>query len=371
MDQIKYSIIGAGVIGLAIANELAAKGDGDIVVFEKNEKFGQETSSRNSEVIHAGLYYPKDSLKSRLCLKGNKMLYEYCKKENIPHNNCGKLVVSTDEREKQEIKEIYNNALSAGVNDIEYLEEKDIKKIEPQIFALNALYSKTTGIIDVHKLMEKLCNKSSDSGGMIVLNSEVKSIKKTNEGYILVYSDGEEILSEFVVNSAGLFSDKTAETAGFDVNKLGYKLKFCKGDYFKVSCSPNKISHLIYPPPHEKGYGLGIHATLNLSGYIRLGPDANYVNEINYDMDDCKIGEFYNSAKKMLPWLSSDMISPDTSGIRPKLQGPDDGFKDFVIQEESRNGFPKFINLIGIESPGLTSCLAIGEYVRKLSERCD
>lgn len=371
MEKIKYAIIGAGVVGLAIGYEFSKNKDGDVVIFEKNEKYGQETSSRNSEVIHAGLYYPKETLKSRLCIKGNKVLYDFCKKENIPNDNCGKLVVSTDEREKQEIIEIYSNALKSGVNNIEYLEEKDIKKLEPEVFALNALYSKTTGIIDVHKLMKKLSEKFADNGGMIALNSEVKSIKKTNKGYVLVYSDGEEILSEFVVNSAGLYSDKIAEMAGFDINKLGYKLKLCKGDYFKISSQPNIISHLIYPPPHEKGYGLGIHATLNLSGYIRLGPDANYVNEINYDVDDYKIDEFYYSAKKMLPWLSKDMISPDTSGIRPKLQGPDDGFKDFVIQEEGRNGFPKFINLIGIESPGLTSCLAIGEYVRKLSKRCD
>ncbi|MBI5701702.1 NAD(P)/FAD-dependent oxidoreductase [Candidatus Saganbacteria bacterium] len=389
MEKVKVAIIGAGVVGLAIAETLSRKIDGDIVVFEKHDKFGQETSSRNSEVIHAGIYYPKNSLKSALCLRGNKMLYDICKKEGIKYKNCDKLIISTNDSEAKRILSIHENAVSVGVPGLSLLTKNEIADLEPNIFALNGIFSETTGIIDSHGLMNYLCKSSESNGAMFSFGNEVTGIVRrgagggglpagqagssTDSGYILRTSDGEEILSEFVINSAGLLSDKIARMAGFDIDALHYNLHFCKGDYFSIKGSSGKLNHLVYPVPHEKGHGLGVHATLDLDGYIRLGPDTEYVDRIYYDIDPKKRLDFYKAAKTYLPWLNEEMLAPDTSGMRPKLQGPDDampdgrqGFRDFIIKEESENGFPGFINLIGIESPGLTSCLAIGKFILNL-----
>ena len=365
MEKLKYSIIGCGVLGLSVAAMLAEINDGDIAVFERHESFGQETSSRNSEVIHAGLYYPADSLKKQLCIKGNAMLYDYCGKKHVPHKNCGKLIVSTNDDESKRIEEIFKNAVKNGVKSVKLLNKDDVKKLEPDIFAVNGIYSGTTGIIDSHSLMKSLQNDCESNGVMFLFKSEINSINKTKDGYILKYGE-EEVLSEYVVNCAGLASDKIAEMAGFDINALNYKLHYCKGDYFKVTGPAYQIKHLVYPPPHEKAHGLGVHATLDLSGHIRLGPDTEYVKEISYDVSPAKRKDFYYNARKFLPWLKEEDLSPDTAGMRPKLQGPDDSFRDFEIKEGSNNGFSKFINLIGIESPGLTSCLAIGDYVRDI-----
>lgn len=367
MAKLKYSIIGSGVIGLSIAYFLSKTTEGDIAVFEKNHSFGEEISSRNSEVIHAGLYYPPSSLKSILCKRGNDLLYDLCVKENIPYKKCGKIIVSTDEDEDVKLKSIFDNAVLAGVPDIELIDRKKVNELEPEIFALNGILSKTTGIIDVHGLMRHLYQKTSRSGVMYMFNSEISSIKRTNNGYVLGYSGGNEVLSEYVINCAGLESHNIASMAGLDIDRLGYRLHYCKGDYFSVSCEPNKLSHLVYPVPDKEGYGLGIHSTLNLDGYIKLGPDTAYVGDKKYDVDASKASGFYTAAKKYLPWLKEAMVVADSSGIRPKLQGPGDGFRDFVIKEESKNGFPGFINLIGIESPGLTACLAIGEMVSKIA----
>ncbi len=369
MDKVKVSIIGAGVIGLAIAYELSQDPDADIVVFEKYPSFGQETSSRNSEVIHAGIYYPKGSLKSKLCLEGNRLLYEFCKKHSIDHKKCGKLIVAVNDAEADKIKRIYSNAASIGVPELRLISSNEIKYLEPEVFAVKAIYSGSTGIIDSHGLMQKLHDLAENNGVMFSFGNEVTGISKQKDGYIITTSKGDEVMSEFVINCAGLMSDKIAQMAGFDIEPLGYKLRYCKGDYFSVSGANGRLSHLVYPPPHEKGYGLGVHATIDLTGRIRLGPDTTYVDKINYDVDLSKAGEFYEAAKKYLPWLKEAMVVPDTSGMRPKLQGPNDPVEDFVIKEESANGFPGFVNLIGIESPGLTSCLAIAKMVKETVDR--
>lgn len=363
MEKIKISIIGSGIIGLAIANALSEANIGDIVVFEKHDNFGQETSSRNSEVIHAGIYYPKDSLKSKLCLYGNKLLYEFCGKYDIKYKNCGKLIVSTNENEVMQIKSIYEKAISIGVPGLGLLDRNEISSLEPNIYALNAILSSTTGIIDSHGLMDILYQEAFKREVMFAFGNEVIKVIKTSDGYNIITDKGEKISSEFVINCAGLSSDKIAQMAGFDIDALKYKLYYCKGDYFSISGSSGILNHLVYPVPHEKGYGLGVHATLDLNGYIRLGPDTTYVDHIFYDVDSQKKNDFYEAAKIYLPFLKEEQLMPDTSGVRPKLQGPEDGFRDFIIREESDRGFPGFINLIGIESPGLTACLAIGKYV--------
>ena len=363
MDKIKVSIIGAGVVGLAIARELSEKICGDIVVFEKNAHFGQEISSRNSEVIHAGIYYPKNSLKSNLCLFGNKLLYEFCKLKGIRHKNCGKIIVSTNEQEAIQIRSIYEKSTSIGVPGLTLLTKDEIFKIEPQVYALNGVFSSTTGIIDSHGLMKILHEEAQNNGTMFAFENEVVKIVKTFEGYIIETLRGEKILSEIVVNAAGLYSDKIAKITGFDVDLLGYRLHYCKGDYFSISRASGMLHHLVYPVTHEKGYGLGVHATLDLEGCVKLGPDATYVDHIYYDVDSSKREAFYKAAKHYLPFLREEQLMPDTSGMRPKLQGLNDGVRDFMIKEETENGFPGFVNLIGIESPGLTACLAIGKHV--------
>lgn len=372
MEKIKIAIIGAGVVGLAVAEALSRKVQGDIVVFERHEKFGQETSSRNSEVIHAGIYYPKDSLKSRLCLRGNRLLYGLCEKEGIMHKRCGKIIVSTNEEEIKKIEAIYANAVSVGVPELKLIGKEEVNRLEPDIFALNGIYSGSTGIVDSHGLMNYLYQKAQANGVMFVFNAGIKTIKGRGP-YMLTDQKDDSVNSEYVINCAGLESDKVAKMAGFDIDKLGYRLHYCKGDYFSVKGSKSKLNHLVYPVPREEGYGLGIHATLDLDGYFRLGPDDEFLEKINYDVDPKKRHEFYESAKTYLPWLKEDLLAPDTAGIRPKLQGPGEGlpagrqgFRDFVIKEESGNGYPGFINLIGIESPGLTAALAIGEMVSNL-----
>ena len=366
MDSVKIAVIGAGVIGLSIAEAISRKIKDDIVVLERRDSFGQETSSRNSEVIHAGIYYPKGSFKSRLCLKGNSMLYELCREAGIRHEKCGKLIVATNKQEAAKIKKIYENALSAGAADLRLLTEEGVKELEPNIFALNGLFSGSTGIVDSHGLMNYLHKQARANGVMFALGQGVTGIDQEEQGsggYIITAHNGEKIGAKTIINCAGLESDKIAEMAGFDVDQLDYRLHYCKGDYFSVKGSKGTIRHLVYPVPPEEGYGLGIHATLDLDGYFRLGPDDEYVKAINYEVDPGKRRKFYESAKTYLPWLEENSLMPDTSGIRPKLQGPGEGFRDFVIKEESANGFPGFINLIGIESPGLTASLAIGEMV--------
>ncbi|OGC11395.1 hypothetical protein A3K48_02625 [candidate division WOR-1 bacterium RIFOXYA12_FULL_52_29] len=366
MEKVAVSIIGAGVVGLAIAKVLSDRHDGDLIVFEKHDGFGQETSSRNSEVIHAGIYYPPNTLKSRLCLEGNPLLYQLCKAAGIKYQNCGKVIISTNEEEKKEIENIYQNCQAIGVPGISLLTEAEVKKLEPNVFALTGIMSATTGIIDSHGLMKYYYQQAQANGTLFAFNHEVTGISKQSGGYIIETSNGEKILAEQVINAAGLGSDQVAGLAGFDVKKLHYNLYPCKGDYFSIPGAKGKIHHLVYPVPHKKGYGLGVHATLDLTGQIRLGPDAHYGENLNYEVDPAKRTEFYHAARTYFPWLKEEMLSPDTSGIRPKLQGPDDGFRDFVIKEESANGYPGFINLIGIESPGLTASMAIAQLVERL-----
>jgi L-2-hydroxyglutarate oxidase LhgO len=365
MERAKIVIIGAGVIGLAVADALSAKLGDNIVVFEKNLEFGQEISSRNSEVIHAGIYYPKGSFKSTLCLKGNHLLYRYCAANKIKYQRCGKLIVSTNELEAKQINQIHKNGINLGVPGIHLLNQNEIRQLEPEVFGLNGIHSETTGIIDSHGLMSSLFRSAQKAGALFSFGSEVKAIKKNNRGYI-ISTKNEEIAAETVINCAGLLSDQIAARAGMDINRLNYTLHYCKGDYFSVAGSKGRLAHLVYPVPQPEGYGLGIHATLDLHGYLHLGPDTAFVHEFNYDIDPAKRKTFCASAKTFLPWLEEESLSPDTAGIRPKLQGPGENFRDFIIKEEAASGFPGFINLIGIESPGLTASLAIGKYVAEL-----
>ncbi|MCX6334026.1 MAG: NAD(P)/FAD-dependent oxidoreductase [Bacteroidia bacterium] len=365
----EITIIGAGVIGLAIA-EKASEVNKNVFVIEKHTTFGQETSSRNSEVIHAGIYYPEGSLKAKLCVVGKTLLYDYCRKYEIPFNNCGKLIVATDEKEIAVIDGIKTNAAGNGV-DIEIIDRDRIKKLEPEIFALKALYSPTTGIIDSHSLMKRFETNTLNNAGQIVYGSEVTGIRKIIEGYEITLLDADKNIYIFttrvVINAAGLTSDKIAEMAGMKDDRLS--IRFCKGEYFRVLPPKNRLlNRLVYPVPHTNLEGIGIHVTIDMSGGVKLGPDVTYLesNVYDYSVNSLKQEAFWKSARKFLPFLELDDIAPEMAGIRPKTQKPGEPVRDFYIMEESGRGNPGFINLIGMESPGLTSCIAIAKHVMTL-----
>jgi L-2-hydroxyglutarate oxidase LhgO len=373
METVNVVIIGAGVIGLSIASKIA-RSNLSLYVLERHKIFGQETSSRNSEVIHAGIYYPNNTLKAKLCVRGNRMLYDWCIKNNTAFRNTEKLIVATNNKEENELHDLLKRGCENGVEGLRILVKEEIKKIEPNIKAKSAIFSSSTGIIDTHKFMEQLVAYIKEHNGEVAYNSEVSALDRVSDGYEISIKDYPseifKIKAEMVINSAGLESDKIAGMAGIDVRKQGYDLKYCKGQYFRVANSKkcSLINRLIYPVPHERVVGLGVHATKDLSGGLRLGPDAQYVNRnsFDYNVDISNKSRFLDSALKFLPFLEEKDLIPDTSGIRPKLQGENEDFRDFVIKEESDLGLPGLVNLIGIESPGFTCALAIGEYVEKM-----
>ncbi len=365
MDRVEIVIVGAGVIGLAVARQLS-KNHKDILVIEKNPSFGQETSSRNSEVIHAGIYYPKDSLKAKTCLRGKKLLYEYCQKNNVGHKRIGKLIaITNNNNEREGLEKLLENGLESGVEDLKIISKEEIKKIEPNINAEAAISSPSTGIIDSHSLMKNLLSEFRDRGGQIAYNAEVVGVDKVSDGFKVSVEDTGGLFSfsaRVVINASGFNSDKVAEMVG--IKKDEYRIKYCKGDYFRVHNNKAKlINRLIYPFPKTEALSLGIHATLDLGRGLRLGPDDEYVDKVCYDIDQSKKEIFYDDVKTLLPFIKLEDLGPDTSGIRAKLQGPGQGFRDFIVEDESNNGFSGFINLIGIESPGLTASLAIAKIV--------
>lgn len=372
--DVNIAIIGAGVVGLAIAAKLSEKHK-NIFVIEKNSKFGQETSSRNSEVVHSGLYYPTGSLKAELCVKGKNLIYDLCDKNDIPYKKCGKLVVATKEDEVEQLYKLLEKGRENKVNDLKIIGKKEIEFLEPNIHAIKALYSPSTGIIDSHSLMKYLESKSIKNGVEFAYLSEVTSIFKRNDNLYQITvtdstNDNFSFNSFIVINAAGLESDKIAEMVG--INDPGYKLEFYKGEYFSVSPPKNKlVSRLIYPIPFKKLVGLGVHSTIDLSGGLKLGPNVVPLQNKVYDysVDPNHLDEFFESGRKFLPFLSREDLHPDQAGIRPKPVEPLNGERDFIINEESQKGFPNFINLIGIESPGLTSSLAIGDFVKAIVDK--
>ena len=366
MESAKMVIIGAGVVGLAIAAEISKNTEG-VYVFEKNPRYGQETSGHNSCVIHSGIHYPKNTLKAKLCVKGNDMLYELCNQYRIPFKKLGKLTVAISEEEIDELDKLMRQGLDNGVENLKMLDGKQVKELEPSIVVEKALLSPSTGILEPDELMAHFHDLLRKNNGVLATETEVKSLAKLKDGYeIAGTSVGEkfQISTQVIINCAGLYSDKVASMLGLDVDKIGYKIYRCKGDYFRVSGKP-LVKMLVYPVP--KGAGLGIHLTPDLSGSIRLGPNAYYVENINYTVESNE-REFRDDVATFVPQVRQHEIHPDSSGIRPKLQGPRDTFRDFIIRHEEDRGLFGLINLIGIESPGLTAAPAIAEFVSKIVE---
>lgn len=366
LEKANIVIIGGGVVGLAIAAEMSKDNDG-VFVFEKNKRLGQEASSHNSGVIHSGIHYPKNSLKAKLCVTGNKMIYDLCTKREIPYKKLGKLTVANGEIELKEIELLRRQGEENGVDGLEVLDQEGVRKIEPGIRAEQALFSPSSGIIEPDYLMEFFQAVTKINAGVIATDTEVKSIRKMDSGYEIGMRNGRNsfsLMANTVINSAGLAADRIAEIAGMDVDALGYRLHFCKGDYFRIAERP-PIRHLVYPVP--EGPGLGIHLTPDLAGSVKMGPNAYYVSKIDYRIES-SMEAFRKDVSRYLPSIVNMRIEEDSSGVRPKLQGPGEGFRDFVIREEGDRGFPGFFNLIGIESPGLTASPAIASYVSTLYE---
>jgi L-2-hydroxyglutarate oxidase LhgO len=367
LAEINVAIIGAGVIGLATAWEIAQRKK-EVFVFEKNHSFGLETSSRNSEVIHAGIYYPEDSLKAKLCVEGKSLLYELCNRHGIAHKKLGKIVVAANEKEITQLEKLYEQGRKNGVEDLMLLSRTELKKLEPNVEARAGLSSPSTGILDSHSLLKFLYNQAKEKGTEFVFGTEVIGIERAGAKYKVQIKDRDGtsvFVTRVVVNCAGLNSDRIAQLVGIDIAKAGYKLNYCKGEYFSLNSKyRNLINRLIYPTPEQAGHG--IHVTLGLDGRVRLGPNAYYVEEIDYKVNETQKEAFYNSAKRFLPPVELEDLEPELAGIRPKLQGLGEAFRDFVITHEEKAGFPGLINLIGIESPGLTASPAIAKYVGRM-----
>ncbi|MCD6391204.1 MAG: NAD(P)/FAD-dependent oxidoreductase [Dehalococcoidia bacterium] len=365
--KIDVAIIGAGVIGLAIAGEIAQRNK-EVFIFEKNHTFGLETSSRQSEVIHAGIYHPEHSLKTKLCIEGRNLLYELCDKHDIAYKKFGKIIVATNENGITHLEKLYKQGRRNGIEDLMLLSRSELKRLEPNVEARAGLLSPSTGIIDSHSLQKFFYRRARAKGAKFVFNTKVLGIEKTGMGYKVQIKDREGIsdfVARVVINSAGLNSDKIAQLAGIDIDKANYRLHYCKGEYFTLSSKyRNLMSRLIYPTPEQAG--LGIHVTLGLDGRVRLGPNARYVETISYSVDETQKEAFYKSVKKFLPMVELEDLAPEFAGIRPKLQTPGGAFRDFVIAHEEQAGFLGLINLIGIESPGLTAAPAIARYVGRM-----
>jgi len=365
IDSLNITVIGAGVVGLSIAEELSAKYK-RVLLIEKNDGFGQETSSRNSEVIHAGIYYPHGFLKASLCTEGNRLLYDLCRERNIPHRRIGKLIVAINDEECERLENIKKHAEGNGVSDLTLLGKKQTLTLEPEVSAKAAIYSPSTGIIDSHSLMRSFCINAEKNGAVVALRSKVTAIHTKDGIYELETNGGEyRFHTRVIINSAGLYSDSIAAMAGINIERHGYRLLYCKGNYFSASPAP-RLNHLVYPVPPENTESLGIHATLDLGNRVKFGPDSQYIDEIEYSIDEGRRESFYQSIRNYLPGIKPEYLHPDMCGIRPKLQGPGEAYRDFIIRDERDIGYPGLINLIGIESPGLTSCVAIARYVNAL-----
>ncbi|MHC4917657.1 MAG: NAD(P)/FAD-dependent oxidoreductase [Planctomycetota bacterium] len=363
------AVVGAGVVGLAIAAEAAARGR-SVAVLERHDSFGRETSSRNSEVIHAGLYYPPDFLKTKLCVEGRRELYRICEENGIGCRKCGKLVVAVEKDEVPGLAALLRHGTAAGVEGLCMLSAAEVGRHEPNVLAVAGLHSPESGIIDSHGLMEHFRRRAEAGGGDTVFGCEVTGLERTGDLWEVRYRDAEEegaVSCRAAVNAAGLGAQEIMRMAGLDPEAMNLSLYLCKGEYFSVQ-GPKRVlvSSLVYPTPEHDLKGLGIHTVVDLGGGLKLGPSAEYVDEINYDVDSGHRDAFLEDARSFLPQFEAEDLVPDMSGIRPKLCGPGEAERDFHIAHEAEAGAPGFFNLAGIESPGLTAAPAIGRYVADL-----
>jgi len=363
IEKVDAVVVGAGVVGLAVARKLALCGL-EVVLLEAASATGTETSSHNSEVIHAGIYYPNESLKARLCVRGKELLYGYCEQWNIPHRRAGKLIVATSAKQQVTLEALAVKGKENGVDDLKHLSASEASSLEPNINALSALYSPSTGIVDSGALMLAYQGDLEAASGILALNAPVKSVEVKTSGFRVEVGGVDPMLLDtgLLVNSTGLHMAETlASIEGFPDRYIP-TLYFAKGNYFSYS-GRAPFSHLVYPVPEVTG--LGIHATLDLGGQVRFGPDVEWIDHPDYQVSADRLESFCRAIASYYPAIDRSRLNPDYAGIRPKLSPPNEAPSDFVIQGQKTHGIAGMINLLGIESPGLTASLAIAEEVQK------
>jgi L-2-hydroxyglutarate oxidase LhgO len=366
-DKVDSIVVGAGVVGLAVARALALAGD-EVIVVERHPRIGEETSSRNSGVIHSGIYYPKDSLKARLCVRGRELLYGYVRRRGIAHLKCGKLIVA-QAAQLPALEALRARAIANGVDDLELLTGDRVRTLEPEVRCAAGLLSPSTGIVDVHEYMNALLADIESAGGQVVTRTRLVRASATGSGLTAhLDCDGEPLVMSCstLVNSAGLEAVSLLERLdGYPAARLR-AAHFAKGNYF-VCHGRKPFKHLVYPMPNEAG--LGVHATLDLDGTTRFGPDVEWVEQLDYQVDAKRGESFYAAIREYWPTLPDGALQPGYAGIRPKLVGADAKAADFVVESAEDHGVAGLINLLGIESPGLTSSLALAELVTALARR--
>jgi L-2-hydroxyglutarate oxidase LhgO len=359
-DRVECVVIGAGAVGLAVARALALAGR-EVLLLEAEDHPGTITSARNSGVIHAGLYYTPGSFKARFCVSGNRAMYDYCRERGVEHHNCGKLIIAHGDEEEQVLAQLLERAGRNDVQGVRLLSSDEAHRLEPEVRCTAALHCPTSGIVDQHPYMLALQGDMENAGGTLVVNCKVESLEQTASGF-RVKTGGDaatELEAGFVVNSAGLGAvDLLNRIAGYPRERIP-KLHLARGNYFTVA-ERSPFKHLIYPVPHAAS--LGIHATLDLGRRVRFGPDVEWIDHIDYSVNAARAPQFYAAIRRYWPRLADGALTPDYTGIRPKLHGPGEPQPDFRIETAADHGLPGLVNLLGIESPGLTSSLAIGDY---------
>ena len=362
MDRVEAVVIGAGLLGLAAARALALAGR-EVVILEAEDAIGTHTSSRNSEVIHAGIYYPKGSLKARACVEGRHRLYAYCAERGLPHRRCGKLIVATDAAQLDELEGIRQRAHANGVTDVVRASPAEVRAMEPELSCVAALHSPSTGIIDSHALMLACLGDAENAGAMLALKSPLQRAVVRPEGIELHVAGAEPVLASRVVNSAGLRAPSVARRIEGYPQRLAPPELYAKGNYYTLARRA-PFSHLVYPVP-EPG-GLGVHVTLDLGGRARFGPDVEWVDGIDYTVDPRRAERFYAAIRRYWPGLPEGALEPGYAGIRPKITGRGEPPADFVVQGPREHGVRGLVQLYGIESPGLTASLALADHVAAL-----
>ncbi len=365
MDTVDAVVIGAGVVGLAVARGLALAGQ-EVLLLEAENAFGTGTSSRNSEVIHAGIYYPAGSLKAQLCVQGKKRLYAYCEERGVGYRRCGKLIVATSPEQVAQLTQIQAKAHANGVDDLVLLSQAQAVSMEPALQCEAALHSPSTGIVDSHALMLSYLGDMENADGLLALNAPVQAVHlrqgPDSHPHVIVMQDGTELACQTLVNSAGLSAPNLAHSmTGLPASCL-YTAYYAKGNYFTLA-GRSPFGRLIYPVPESAG--LGVHLTLDLGGQAKFGPDVQWVaSKDDLQVDPARGNAFYAEVRKYWPALPDGALQAGYAGIRPKISGPQEVAADFVIQGPSTHGVPGLVNLLGIESPGLTSSLAIAQGVQ-------
>jgi len=360
MDSVDCIVIGAGAVGLAVAARLAAAGR-EVIVLEQHDLIGSETSSRNSEVIHAGIYYPENSLKAALCVRGREMLYAHCQQFAVPHKQCGKVIVAAHESQRETVAGYQDQAQRNGVNDLYWISQAELSELEPEVVGVGGVVSPSTGIVDSHAYMLSLQGIVEKHGGMVALNTKVLSIESSRrlQGQKSIVRTAElDIAGQWVINCAGLWAPGLSnDTPG------GPDAYYAKGHYYSYS-GAQPFSRLVYPTA-EAG-GLGVHVTLDLAGQVKFGPDVRWIDGVDYSFDESHKQDFVAAIQAYFPNLDPERLHPSYTGIRPKISGPGIAAADFLLHIPAQHGVSGRINLLGIESPGLTASLAIAEQVEKV-----